>query len=105
MGLGALSLWSLVALWRGLGMVARAGGDVPRLLSGVGTRLRLVLRIRRRCWLRSRLWIRIWFRSCRLAAVRPRGLVSPVVRTLWRQLPRCELQQRQQFSQRMGAAS
>src|SRR5579862_7166179 len=34
-GLGSLPLWPLVALWRGLGVVAGTGGGVSRLLSGL----------------------------------------------------------------------
>src|SRR5450631_1771807 len=76
LGLGALSLWTLVRLWRQLGLVA--GTCVRRLPSDLGAGVRFLLRI----W-RGRLerWNRLRrrIRQCGLAAVRAGRSVLPVV--------------------------
>jgi hypothetical protein len=57
LGLGALSLWSLVPLWKPVDVVAGTGYAV--LSADLGASLRVLPRIRgRRVW--RRLWIRVW---------------------------------------------
>src|SRR6185437_13570496 len=60
LGMGSLPLRTLVPVWRFVGVVARSGWSRLRLwlsLSAyLGACLRLLLRIRRRCWIRIWLW-------------------------------------------------
>src|ERR1700685_812425 len=91
LGLGALSLRALVRLQRRLVMVAGAG--VCRLLSDLGARICLLLRLGRR-WIWS--WFRLRLGACWLAAHRAGRLVSPMVGPLGRRI-RCSGIQSNQY--------
>src|SRR5258708_37588899 len=79
LGLGAVSLWTLVRLWRELGLVA--GPGLCRIRTDLGPGLRVLLWVWRwRLGIEPRVRIRGRFRKCGLAALRPRRPVLPLVR-------------------------
>src|ERR1700722_16710575 len=79
-GMGSVSLRTVVCVWRQLVLVARAGGRVSGILPGVGAGVCFVLWFRRACRIRN--WIRsgLWFRTGGLGGDRTWGLLSSVVR-------------------------
>src|SRR4051812_4642439 len=58
LGMGSVSLRSLVRLQQFMGMVARSGVRLSAVPAGMGARLRILLWFRRRGWRWSWFWIR-----------------------------------------------